>query len=152
MRPMKLTILACSLTILGTLSINAEETKDARTLVKLPSDVKEKMVVIMRDHIHALEDIIDAVQTGKYDKAENIVESRLGWSSPLHHEDQEVIKHWPEPMQKMADQLYHAANNYVYVSQKATKEKSETSNQNVIAALGEMITACRNCHETYRIR
>lgn len=152
MRSMKLTAMACCLAIAGTLYVNAEDIKDARTLVKLPSDIKEKMVVIMRDHIRALDDIIDAVQTGEYDKAESIAESRLGWGSPLRLADQEVIKHWPEPMQKMADQLYHAASNYVVVSRNAAVEESKGSYQKVNAALGEVSSACRACHETYRLR
>jgi hypothetical protein len=118
----------------------------------LPIDIKEKMVIIMRDHIRALDDIIDAVQTGKYDKAESIAESRLGWGSPLHQEDQEVIKHWPEPMQEMADQLYHAASNYIEVSRNAAVEESKGSYKEVNSALGEISSACRACHEAYRLR
>ena len=152
MRSMKLTAMACCIAISGTLSVKAEETKDSRILVELPSDIKEKMVVIMRDHIRALDDIIDAVQTGEYDKAESIAESRLGWGSPLRITDQEVIKHWPEPMQKMADQLYRAASNYVIVSRNAAAEESKGSYQKVNAALGEVSSACRACHDAYRLR
>jgi len=152
MRSVKLTALACCLAIVGTLSIKAEEMKDTRTLVELPSDIKEKMVVIMRDHIRSLDDLIDAVQTGEYDKAESIAESRLGWSSLVLLGDQEVAKHWPEPMQKMADQMYRAASNFVIVSQNASVEDSKESYQKVIAALGEVTSACRGCHEAYRVR
>ncbi len=152
MRTLKLASILCCFIIAGISYAYAEEIKDARTLVKLPDDIKEKMVILMRDHIRALEDIIHAVQTEEYDKAEHIAESRLGWSSSTRPGDQEVIKHWPEPMQKMADQLYHAASNYVNVSQKAAIGDSKESDRNVVAALGEVITACRGCHETYRLR
>lgn len=151
MRLIKITAAACCLAITGTLSVTAEE-NDTRTLIKLPSDIKEKMVVIMRDHIRALDDIIDAIQTGEYDKAERIAESRLGWSSSPRLGDQEVIKYWPEPMQKMADQLYHAASNYVVVSRNAAVEDSKGSYQKINAALSEVSSACRGCHETYRLR
>lgn len=149
---MKLITLACCIAIAGTMSLQAEEIKDTRTLVELPSDIKEKMMVIMRDHIRALDDIIDAVQTGKYDKAESIVESRLSWSSPLGYEDQEVIKYWPEAMQKMANQLYNAATNYVVVSRNAAVEESKESYKKINTALGELSSACRACHEAYRLR
>lgn len=152
MHLMKLTAMACCLAIAGTFSVNAEEMEDTRTLIELPSDVKEKMVVLMRDHIRALDDIIEAVQTGRFDEAESIAESRLGWSSSLLLGDQEVIKHWPEPMQKMADQLYRAASNYVVVSRNAAVEESKESYQKVNAALGEVSSACRACHEAYRLR
>lgn len=152
MRRLKFVFILCCLIVAGISYAYAEEIKDARTLVKLPDEIKEKMVILMRDHIHALEDIIHAVQIEEYDKAERIAESRLGWSSSAQLGDQEVIKHWPEPMQKMANQLYQAASNYVIVSQKAAIEDGKEDDRIVIAALGEVITACRSCHETYRLR
>lgn len=152
MYSIKLTALSFCLAIMVALPINAEELKDTRTLVKLPSDVEQKMVIIMRDHIRALDDIIDAVQTGKYDNAERIVETRLGWSSPLGHEDQQVIKHWPVPMQEMADELYRAASNYVIISRNAAAEENKGSYKKVNAALGEISSACRACHDAYRLR
>ena len=152
MRSLKLIALVCCLAIAGTLSVTAGEMKDARTMVELPSDIKEKMLVIMRDHIRALDDIIDAVQVGEFEKAESIAESRLGWSSLVRLGDQEVAKHWPEPMQKMADQMYRAASDFVIVSQNASVEDSKESYQKVIAALGEVTSACRGCHEVYRVR
>ncbi len=152
MRSLKLTAVACCLAIAGTLSCTAGEMKDARTLVKLPSDIEEKMLVNMRDHIRALDDIIHAVQAGEFDKAESIAESRLGWSSLVRRGDYDVAKHWPEPMQKMADQMYRSASDFVIVSQNASVEDSKEGYQKVIAALGEVTSACRGCHEAYRVR
>ena len=152
MRSLKLIAMACCIAIAGTLPVNAEEMKDTRTMVKLPSDTKEKMIVIMRDHIRALDDIMDAIQTGEFEKAEGIAESRLGWSSLVRLGDQEVAKHWPEPMQKMADQMYRAASDFVIVSQNAAVEDSKESYQTVIAALSELTSACRGCHDAYRLR
>ena len=150
--PLKLTAIAFILFFAGFTNIYAEEKKDTRILVKLPSDIQDKMIAIMRDHIRALEDIIYAIQVEDYDKAEDIVESRLGWSSSLGLGGQEVVKHWPEPMQKMAEQLYHAANNYVVISQNTAVKDNNKNDQKVIAALGEVVTACRTCHEAYRLR
>ncbi len=154
MRLLNLTAVACCFAIAGTLSCTAEEgeVKDARTMVKLPSDIEEKMLLNMRDHIRALDDIIHAVQAGEYDKAEGIAESRLGWSSLVRRGDYDVAKHWPEPMQKMADQMYRTASDFVIVSQNASVEDTKESYQNVIAALSEVTSACRGCHEAYRVR
>jgi len=152
MRSLKMIAVVGCLAIAGTLSINADEMKDTRTMVKLPTDIKEKMLVNMRDHIRALDDIIHAVQAGEYDKAEGIAESRLGWSSLVRRGDQEVAKHWPEPMQKMADQMYRTASDFVIVSQNASVEDSKESYQQLIAALGDVTSACRGCHEAYRVR
>ncbi len=152
MRSWNLSAITFCLIVAGFTYVYAEELKDTRTLVKLPSDIEQKMIVIMRDHIRALEDIIYAIQVEDYDEAEQIVESRLGWSSSLSPEEQEVTKHWPEAMQKMGKNLYHAANDYIDVSQNAKAKYSKESSEKVIAALGKVINACRSCHETYRFR
>lgn len=152
MRSLKAIALVCCLAIAGMLSVHADEMKDTRTMVMLPSDIKQKMLFNMRDHIRALDDIIHAVQGGEYDKAASIAESRLGWSSLVRRGDQDVAKHWPEPMQKMADQMYRTASDFVIVSQNASVEDSKESYQKLIAALGDVTSACRVCHEAYRVR
>ena len=152
MRKLKLAVILIYFIVVSISYSNAEEINEARTLVKLPDEIKEKTIILMRDHVSALEDIIHAVEAEEYDEAERIAESRLGWTSSARPEDLEVIKHWPEPMQKMADELYHAASNYVNLSQKARISGSTESDRNVTAALGKVITACRGCHETYRLR
>lgn len=144
--------LAFFVTLVFALPVISEEMKDVRTLVKLPADIENKMLVNMRDHIRALDDIIHAVQTGEYEDAESIAESRLGWSSLVRRGDQEVADHWPKPMQAMADQMYDAGSNFVIVAQNASVEDSKESYQKVIAALGQMTSACRSCHEAYRLR
>jgi hypothetical protein len=144
--------LALFVTLVFSLPVVSEELNDVRTLVKLPSDIENKLLFNMRDHIRALDDIIHFVQSGKYEDAERIAESRLGWSSLVRQGDQEVADHWPEPMQAMANQMYEAGSNFVIISQNASVEDSKESYKNVIAALGKMTSACRSCHETYRLR
>ena len=149
---LKLNVLAFCFVITYALPVISSEMHDTRILIDLPCDIEEKMLVNMRDHIRALDDIIHAVQTGEYEKAEGIAESRLGWSSLVRRGDQEVADHWPEPMQKMADQMYNAGSNFVIVAQNASVEDNKESYQKVIAALGEMTSACRSCHDAYRLR
>ena len=152
MSSLKFTIVIFCFVIASTLSVIAEEMDDARILVNLPNDIEEKMLVNMRDHIRALDDIIHAVQAEEYEKAEGIAESRLGWSSLVRRGDQEVADHWPEPMQKMAEQMYNSGSNFVIVAQNASVEDSKEGYQKVMAALGEMTSSCRGCHEAYRLR
>lgn len=152
MRSLKLPALACGLAIVGSYYVTASEIKDARTKIELPGDIEKKMLVNMRDHIGALDDIIQAVQAGDYEKAEDVAESRLGWSSLVRRGDQEVANHWAKPMQKMADQMYRSASNFVIVAQNASVEDSKEGYQQMLAALGEVTSACRTCHEAYRVR
>jgi hypothetical protein len=149
MRKISLGIVA---SIIFALPAVSEETKGTRTLVELPPDIEAKMLVNMRDHIRALDDIINAVVAGDYEKAEGIAESRIGWSSLIRQGDQEVADYWPEPMQAMANQMYDAGSNFVIVAQNASVEDTKESYKKVISALGSMTTSCRNCHEAYRIR
>ena len=55
-------------------------------------------------------------------------------------------------MQIMADQMYKAGSNFVVLAQNASVDESVENYKNVIGALGEVTSACRNCHETYRLR
>jgi hypothetical protein len=148
----KIMTVACCLAVTVPLTVSAGKMEDTRTMVKLPSDIEKKMLVNMRDHIGALDDIIQAVQAGEYDEAQEVAESRLGWSSLVRRGDQEVANHWAKPMQKMADQMYRSASDFVIVAQNASVEDSKESYQKVLSALGEITAACRGCHQTYRVR
>ena len=148
----KLVAVACLLVFVGALLVNTAETNDTRTMVKLPEHLKTKMLTNMRDHIHALDDIIHAVRAGEYEKAQGIADSRLGWSSFAGSGDQEVADYWPKPMKIMANQMYKAGSNFVVLAHNASVEESADNYKNVIGALGEVTAACRGCHETYRLR
>lgn len=148
----KLVLAACLFTLIGGLLVNAAETSDTRTVVKLPEHVKTKMLVNMRDHIHALDDIIIAVRAGEFEKAQGIADSRLGWSSFAGSGDQEVADYWPKPMKIMADQMYKAGSNFVVLANNASVEESAENYKYVIGALGEVTAACRACHQSYRLR
>ena len=154
----KVTAVACSLILVGSFLANVAETNDTRavvdtrTMVKLPEHLKTKMLTNMRDHIYALDDIIRAVRAGEYERAQGIADSRLGRSSFELSGDQKVAEYWPEPMQIMADQMYKAGSNFVVLAQNASVDESVENYKNVIGALGEVTSACRSCHETYRLR
>lgn len=148
----KLATLACILTFIGALPVSADKVKDPRILIELPNDAKEKMLSHMRDHIRALDEITQAVRAGKYEKAQGIAESRLGWSSFIGGGNQELADHLPKPMQKMAAQMGRAGSNFVILAHNASVEESKDNYMNVIGALNEVTSACRSCHETYRLR
>ena len=148
----KLVAVVCCLAFIGSLLVNAAEMKDTRTMVNLPEPIKGKMLVNMRDHIHALDDIIHAVRAGEYEKAQGIADSRLGWSSFEGSGDKELAGYWPKPMQVMADQMYKAGSNFVVLAQNASVEESAENYMNLIGALGEVTSACRGCHQAYRLR
>ena len=148
----KLVALICILIFVSALPVSADNMKDTRIFIELPNDAKEKMLFHMRDHILALDEIIHAVRAGEYEKAQGIAESRLGWSSFIGGGDQELADHLPKPMQKMAEQMGRAGSNFVILAHNASVEESKDNYMNVIGALSEVTSACRGCHETYRLR
>jgi|GEM_PF-4672070 len=133
-------------------TIYADNNEDTRTLVLLPDDIKDKTIAFMQSHLHALEDVIHAIQNDNYAEAELIVETRLKFSSPSMYDQHPIIKHWPKSMQNMADQLYQSANHYVAVSKDASTPESSKTDEDVIAALGKVVIACRSCHKSFRFR
>lgn len=152
MRALRMIAVMTCIAAAGLLTANASEMGDSRKLIKLPKDIESKMLVNMRDHIAALDDIIAAVEAGQYDKAGGIAESRLGWSSLVRRGDQQVADHWAVPMQKMADEMYRAASDFVIVVQDASVVDSKESYKNVMGALHRVTSACRGCHEAFRVR
>ena len=152
MRSLKMISMVACIAVSGYFSVNAGEMKDSRQLINVPKNIEKKMLVNMRDHIVALDEIIGAVETSEYEKAEDIAEFRLGWSSLVRLGDQEVADHWAAPMQKMADDMYRSASNFVIVVQNASADESKESYKKIVGAMGKVTTACRNCHETYRVR
>ena len=152
MRSLKMIALAACISVAGSFYANAGEMEDSRQLVKLPKDIEKKMLINMRDHIVALNDIVVAVLAGEYQKAQDIAEFRLGWSSLVRQGDQEVADHWAVPMQKMADEMYRSASNFVIVAQNASVEEDKDSYKKVMSALQQVTSACSGCHQTFRVR
>ena len=152
MRSIKTFAVLAVVAIAGSFTVNAAEMQDTRKLIKLPPEIESKMLINMRDHIAALDDVISAVQEGAYDKAGMIAESRLGWSSLVRRGDQEVASHWVAPMQKMADAMYRAASDFVIVAQNASVEDNKEGYKKMLGALNGVTSACRGCHEAFRVR
>jgi hypothetical protein len=143
---------AAFVAFVSSIAVNAGEAEDNRQLIQLPSDIEKKMLVNMRDHIAALDEIIGAVESGEFEEAEGIAEYRLGWSSLVRLGDQEVANVWPAPMQKMADEMYRSASNFVITAQNTSVEDSKEGYRKVIAALRNVTSACRSCHDAFRVR
>ena len=152
MHALKMIAAAACIAVAGSFSTNAGEMEDSRQLIKLPKDIDKKMMVNMRDHFVALDEMIGAIEAGDYEKAEDIAEFRLGWSSLVRLGDQKVADHWATPMQKMADEMYRSASNFVIVVQNASVEESKESYKKILRALRKVTSACRACHQAYRVR
>lgn len=135
-----------------TLSVSANDREDSRVLVTLPSEIEKKFLFNMRDHVSALDDMLHAVKAGEFEEAKVIASTRLSWSSFVYNENDEIAKHLPIPMRKMAEQMYDATGKFIWLAQNASVEESAENYQNLFEALSNFTTTCRSCHETYRVR
>lgn len=130
----------------------ASDKDDNRILVTLPEDIENKLLINMRDHIGALDDIMHAVRAGEFDRAKKVASSRLTWSAFVHDSGNEIKKYLPIPMRKMVDKMSDDTGKFIWLAQNASVEENAENYRNLFEALGNITTTCRVCHETYRIR
>jgi len=137
-------------TVLAGRDVTAAE--ESRELVKLPPMMQGHMLANMRDHLVALEEILDALASGRANAAAKIAEARLGMSSLSLHGAARLGKFMPEPMGKLGTQMHHAASRFVIAAQNAELDPSIKSQRSVYKALQGITENCNACHRAYRIR
>ena len=59
--------------------------EDTRQMVELPEMMQQHMMANMRDHLAAINEILEQMADGSYDEAADTAESRLGMSSMGSH-------------------------------------------------------------------
>lgn len=146
----RLAIIALGFLLLSSVASQAAE--DDRELVAFPDMMQEHMLSNMRDHLRTLEAISGALADGQSEKAADIAEARLGMSSLGLHGAAQMAEYMPPPMQAMGTEMHHAASRFVIAVQNADTEQTFKSQQDVFAALSDVIAACNTCHSAYRIR
>ncbi len=120
--------------------------EDARVLVKLPQKIENHMMSNMRDHLMALNEIIQALAEDKMDKAAKIAEYRLGMSAMKLHGSQKAAPYMPKGMRQAGYQLHKAATRF------ALKAEEEEDKKGALKALSEVVASCVACHAAYRVR
>jgi hypothetical protein len=151
------TILSVALLTLGATTQAAQEqaengTADPRTLVEMPVQMQTHMLGNMRDHLHALDDVLAALVIGNADEAGKIAEQRLGMSSLNDHGAAHLAMFMPEGMQAIGTELHHAASRFAQTAANADVEHTFEAQQAVFAALQGITAQCNACHDGYRIR
>lgn len=119
--------------------------EDQRTLVNMPAMMQTHMLANMRDHLTAIDTILKALNEGRFDAAAEVAEQRLGMSSLDDHGAAHMAPLMPEGMRAAGGQMHRAASR---LALRAQEEDAAAA----YAALGDVTTACVNCHATYRIR
>jgi hypothetical protein len=122
---------------------------DPREFVAFPPELVAHTIANMRDHLQALQEIDVALSRGEPQTAASIAEERLGMSSLGLHGAAEVAKYMPPGMQDAGTAMHRAASRFAIAAQNAgvTGELKPA-----LGALGEVMSACVNCHAGYRLK
>ena len=118
---------------------------DARGKIELPPPMREHMMANMRDHLSSLSDIQGALAADNFDKATEIVEARLGFSSLASHNAAHMAPYMPKAMQAIGTKMHSAAGQFARSAQ-------ERDGKKVMADLAAITVQCVACHAAYRVR
>jgi hypothetical protein len=119
--------------------------QDPRQRVQLPEMMQEHMLANMRDHLAAINEILEAMAKGQLDKAAEVAEARIGMSSLDAHGASRMSRFMPEGMRKAGTAMHRAASRFALKAQEGDALAA-------YAALSGVTSACVACHSAYRLR
>ncbi|HEX2531606.1 MAG TPA: hypothetical protein VHK70_09075 [Burkholderiaceae bacterium] len=129
-------------------SVPSAMTADTRTAVKFPAPLKAHTLASMRDHLHALLEINEALADQDFEKASQIAEWRLGMSSLEAHGAHESGKYMPKGMQDTGMDLHRNASRFAVSAQEAAATGDLAA---TLKALSKVQQSCVACHAAYRL-
>ena len=134
------------LLILGALLVSSTLfASDERQLVELPEHMQVHMLGNMRDHLATLGEATRLLAEQNYEKAAEVVESRLGMSSLELHGAAHMAKFMPKPMREMGTEMHKA-------SSRLARSIQEGEPQQIFRNLSQLTTRCNACHTHYRVK
>ncbi len=117
--------------------------QDVRQLVKFPDMMRTHMLGNMRDHLVALNEILTYLAADELEKAAEVAEWRLGFSSLKSHGASHMAKFMPEEMAAAGTAMHRAASQFARVAQEGEVLPAYKKLKDVTAA-------CIACHARYR--
>jgi soluble cytochrome b562 len=124
---------------------NSSAANDARIAVELPQMMQEHMLTNMRDHLAAINEILDYLGNDDLEKAAETAEYRLGMSSLESHGASHMAPFMPEGMREAGTSMHRAASRFALKAQEGE----------VLAAykaLSDITAACVACHSGYKVK
>jgi len=126
--------------------------EDRRQMVKMPEMMKTHMLANMRDHLRAIDEILQALSENDFEKAGNIAENRLGVSSMSRHGAAHMAPFMPKSMAAIGTGMHRAASRFAITAANAELEPASEGARKVYAALHEITANCNACHSAFRLR
>ena len=118
---------------------------DARQFVQLPEMMQQHMMVNMRDHLTAINEILVHMGAGELDKAAEIAEQRLGMNSMQSHGASHMARFMPEGMRQAGTGMHRAASRFALKAEEGEPLPA-------YRMLAEITSAGVTCHSGYRIK
>jgi len=118
---------------------------DSRELVKFPEMMQQHMMANMRDHVVALNEILEFMGNNQPDNAADVAENRLGMSSLDNHGASHMASMMPKGMQAAGTSMHRAASRFALKAEEGDLLPA-------YKALSDITAACVSCHTAYRIR
>lgn len=134
---------------LSTVALTSVQAADTRELVQMPAPMQEHMLANMRDHLAAMAEIQAALAAGKFDRAADIAENRIGMSSLQAHGASHMAPLMPKGMQEIGTAMHRTASRFARTAQEAQLKDDVPRALN---ALADLTQQCVACHASYRLR
>ncbi len=122
---------------------NAQE--DTRQFVMFPENLQQQMMSNMRDHMVALNEILEYLSFDDLDKAAEVAENRLGLSSRHSHGTANLAEYMPKEMKQAGYEMHSSASRFAQVAKEGDVESA-------YEALTAITSSCVACHAAYRIK
>lgn len=132
------------LSLVGSLSVPAlHAEQDVRQLVEFPDIMRTHMLENMRDHLVAFNEILGYLAEDELEKAADVAESRLGFSSLESHGASHIANFMPEDMAVAGTAMHSAASQFARIAQEGEVLPAYRK-------LKDITAACTACHAGYR--
>ena len=105
------------------------------------------MLANMRDHLAAIAEIQAALAAGNFQRAADVAEARIGFSSLASHGASHMAQFMPQPMQDIGTLMHKSASQFARVAQEAGATDNVAS---AVGALAKVTEQCVACHAAYR--
>lgn len=143
------TLILSAFLALSTFALSSVQAADTRELVRMPAPMQEHMLANMRDHLAAMAEIQAALAAGKFDRAADIAENRIGMSSLQAHGASHMAPLMPRGMQEIGTAMHRTASRFARTAQEAQVKDDVPRALN---ALADLTQQCVACHASYRLR
>ena len=118
---------------------------DDRQMVELPEMMRTHMLANMRDHLVAIDEILQLLAADELEAAADVAESRLGFSSLELHGASHIAQFMPKEMAAAGTRMHRAASQFARTAQEGEALPAYHK-------LREVTAACVECHAGYRVQ